>query len=114
MALDATPAAAHVTTPSGRVIAIAEGARLVCGRGPDADLVIPAGRGLSRRAGAITALTGGGPAYATRSIAMYIISVGFSDDAYGYASSIAMVLLVLTAVLALSITTVLRRREVSL
>jgi multiple sugar transport system permease protein len=45
---------------------------------------------------------------------MYIISVGFNDDAYGYASSIAMVLLVLTAVLALSITTVLRRREVSL
>jgi len=59
MALDATPAAAHVTTPSGRVIAIAEGTRLVFGRGPDADLVIPAGRGLSRRAGAITALTGG-------------------------------------------------------
>jgi ABC-type sugar transport system permease subunit len=62
----------------------------------------------------ITALTGGGPAYATRSIAMYIISVGFNDDAYGYASAIAMVLLVLTAVLALSITTVLRRREVNL
>ena len=62
----------------------------------------------------ITALTGGGPRYATRSVAMYIISVGFSDDAYGYASSIAMVLLVLTAVLALSITAVVRRREVSL
>ena len=59
MALDATPATAHVTTPSGRVIALAEGTRLVFGRGPDADLVIPAGRGLSRRAGAITALTGG-------------------------------------------------------
>ena len=42
----------------------------------------------------ITALTGGGPAFATRSIAMYIISVGFSNDAYGYASAIAMVLLV--------------------
>lgn len=62
----------------------------------------------------ITALTGGGPAYATRSIAMYIISVGFDNDDYGYASSIAMVLLVLTAALALSITTVLRRREVNL
>jgi ABC-type sugar transport system permease subunit len=62
----------------------------------------------------ITALTGGGPADATRSIAMYIISVGFNNDAYGYASAIAMVLLVLTAVLALSITTVLRRREVNL
>ena len=62
----------------------------------------------------ITALTGGGPAYATRSVAMYIISVGFTDDAYGYASAIAMVLLILTAVLALSVTSVLRRREVDL
>ena len=62
----------------------------------------------------LAALTGGGPAYATRSIAMYIINVGFSNDAYGYASAIAMVLLALTAVLALSVTTVLRRREVDL
>jgi hypothetical protein len=59
MALDSTPATAHVTTPSGRVIAIPEGTRLVFGRGPDADLVIPAGRGLSRRAGAISAAAGG-------------------------------------------------------
>jgi ABC-type sugar transport system permease subunit len=62
----------------------------------------------------IVALTGGGPAYSTRSIAMYIISVGFSDDAYGYASAIAMALLGLTAILALSVTTGLRRREVDL
>jgi ABC-type sugar transport system permease subunit len=62
----------------------------------------------------ITALTGGGPAYATRSIAMYIISVGFSNDAYGYASAIAMVLLALTAIIALSVTSVLRRREIDL
>jgi ABC-type sugar transport system permease subunit len=62
----------------------------------------------------ITALTGGGPAYSTRSVAMYIISVGFSNGAYGYASAIAMVLLALTAVIALTVTTVLRRREVDL
>ena len=62
----------------------------------------------------ITTLTGGGPAFSTQSVAMYIISVGFSNDAYGYASAIAMVLLALTAVLALSVTTVLRRREVDL
>jgi ABC-type sugar transport system permease subunit len=62
----------------------------------------------------LVALTGGGPAFSTRSIAMYIISVGFSNDAYGYASAIAMVLLALTAILALSVTTVLRRREVDL
>jgi ABC-type sugar transport system permease subunit len=62
----------------------------------------------------ITALTGGGPAFATESVAMYIINVGFNNDAYGYASAIAMALLVLTAVIALSVTTLLRRREVDL
>jgi len=59
MALDSAPATAHVTTPSGRVIVIPEGTRLVFGRGPDADLVISGGRGLSRRAGAISAVAGG-------------------------------------------------------
>jgi len=59
MALDSTQATAHVTTSSGRVIGIPDGTRLVFGRGPDADLVIPAGRGLSRRAGTITAAAGG-------------------------------------------------------
>jgi hypothetical protein len=59
MELDSTPATAHVTTPSGRVVGIPEGARLVFGRGPDADLVLAAGRGLSRRAGAISAVAGG-------------------------------------------------------
>ncbi len=53
------PATAHVTTPSGTVTAIPEGTKLVFGRGPDADLVISAGRGLSRRAGAISAVAGG-------------------------------------------------------
>src|SRR2546430_11863865 len=38
---------------------IPEGGRLVFGRGPDADLTIAAGRGLSRRAGVITAMAGG-------------------------------------------------------
>jgi len=41
------------------VIGLPEGTRLVFGRGPDADLVIPAGRGLSRRAGIITAVADG-------------------------------------------------------
>jgi hypothetical protein len=59
MAPDPTAAAAHVTTPSGAVTAIPPGTRLVFGRGPDADLVIPAGRGLSRRAGVISAVGGG-------------------------------------------------------
>src|ERR1022692_1869231 len=60
MTLDSiTPAAAHVAAPSGRVIAMPEGSRLVFGRGPDADLTISAGRGLSRRAGVVTAVSGG-------------------------------------------------------
>src|SRR5258708_29198233 len=49
----------RVTTPSGETVQFSEGRRLVFGRGPDADLVISAGRGLSRRAGMITALAGG-------------------------------------------------------
>jgi len=53
------PAAARVTTPSGLVLGIPEGSRLVFGRGPDADLTIAAGRGLSRRAGVISAVAGG-------------------------------------------------------
>jgi hypothetical protein len=59
MAPESIPATAHVTTPDGRVMGIPEGGRLVFGRGPDADLVISAGRGLSRRAGAISAVAGG-------------------------------------------------------
>ena len=59
MASDPAVAYAHVTMPSGRVIGIPDGGRLVFGRGPDADLVISAGRGLSRRAGLISAMAGG-------------------------------------------------------
>ncbi|MGO9079959.1 MAG: hypothetical protein ACLQDY_13085 [Streptosporangiaceae bacterium] len=59
MALASTQATTHVTTPSGRVIPVPVGSRLVFGRGPDADLVIPSGRGMSRRAGAISAVAGG-------------------------------------------------------
>lgn len=58
MAVDSVTKA-HVTTPSGRVIGIPDGTSLVFGRGPDADLVIAGGRGLSRRAGLITAMAGG-------------------------------------------------------
>ncbi|MCW2940904.1 MAG: hypothetical protein JWN00_3889 [Actinomycetia bacterium] len=52
-------AVGRVTTPSGETVQFSEGRRLVFGRGPDADLVIAAGRGLSRRAGMISALAGG-------------------------------------------------------
>jgi hypothetical protein len=50
---------AHVTSPDGNVTPIPDGTRLVFGRGPDADLIVPAGLGLSRRAGVISAVAGG-------------------------------------------------------
>jgi hypothetical protein len=51
--------AAHVSTASGQVIRLAAGGQLVFGRGPEVDLAISAGRGLSRRAGLITATPDG-------------------------------------------------------
>jgi hypothetical protein len=59
MTVESAGATAHVTTPAGRTIGIPAGSCLVFGRGPDADLIIPAGRGLSRRAGIISAMAGG-------------------------------------------------------
>lgn len=62
----------------------------------------------------ITVLTGGGPAFATQSAAQYIVQVAFTSDEFGYASAVAIALLAISAVLALSLTHVLRRREVNL
>ncbi|MFE4369717.1 carbohydrate ABC transporter permease [Streptomyces sp. NPDC056835] len=62
----------------------------------------------------IAALTGGGPADSTKSTAFYLISVAFTDNRFGYASSIAMFLLVLTAVVSYGVTALLRRRETNL
>ena len=60
MASPLSPVTVHVTTAGGRVAAVPPGGRLVFGRGQDVDLVVPAGRGLSRRAGLISAVEGGG------------------------------------------------------
>ncbi|MEW2238865.1 sugar ABC transporter permease [Streptomyces sp. NPDC026666] len=62
----------------------------------------------------IAVLTGGGPAESTQSTAFYLISVAFTDNRFGYASSIAMFLLVLTAVVSYGVTALLRRREANL
>jgi ABC-type sugar transport system permease subunit len=62
----------------------------------------------------IVALTGGGPAFATQSTALYIINLAFTDDRFGYASAVAMLLLAVSAIIALSVTCLLRRREVDL
>jgi len=47
MASPLSPVTVHVTTAGGRVAAVPPGGRLVFGRGPDVDLVVPAGRGLA-------------------------------------------------------------------
>ncbi|MFB7271068.1 carbohydrate ABC transporter permease [Streptomyces sp. NPDC056244] len=62
----------------------------------------------------IAVLTGGGPAESTQSTAFYLISVAFTDNRFGYASSIAMFLLALTAVVSYGVTALLRRRETNL
>jgi hypothetical protein len=80
MTLDPAPATAmaHVTSPAGAVVAIPEGTQLVFGRGPDADLIVPAGRGLSRRAGVISAVAGGAwVANISRTHALYAEGDGY-------------------------------------
>jgi hypothetical protein len=73
-----TTALAHVTSPAGAVIAIPAGCRVVFGRGPDADLIVPAGRGLSRRAGVISAVAGGAwVANISRTHALYAEGDGY-------------------------------------
>jgi ABC-type sugar transport system permease subunit len=62
----------------------------------------------------IAVLTSGGPANSTQSTALYIIQLAFTDDRYGYASAVAMLLLVVSTAIALSVTALLRRREVDL
>ena len=62
----------------------------------------------------IAVLTGGGPANSTQTTAFYLITVAFTTNRFGYASAIAILLLVLTTVIAYSLTGLLRRREADL
>ena len=55
----AVAVSAHVSTASGQEVRIAEGSQLVFGRGPEVDLAVAAGRGLSRRAGIVAAIPAG-------------------------------------------------------
>ena len=78
MTQDSAPPSAHVTSPEGAVTGIPEGTRLVFGRGPDVDLVIGAGLGLSRRAGVISAVAGGAwVANISRTHALYAEGDGY-------------------------------------
>jgi len=72
------PVAAHVSTVSGQVIRLTEGSQLVFGRGPEVDLAISAGRGLSRRAGVIAATPEGAwIANISRTHALYVAGDGY-------------------------------------
>jgi hypothetical protein len=70
--------AAHVSTVSGQVIRLNEGSQLVFGRGPEVDLAISAGRGLSRRAGVIAATPDGAwIANISQTHALYVAGDGY-------------------------------------
>jgi hypothetical protein len=57
---------------------VGEGTRLVFGRGPGVDLIVAAGRGLSRRAGLVTAMaTGAWIANISRTHALYVEGDGY-------------------------------------
>jgi hypothetical protein len=68
----------HISTASGQKVLVAEGARLVFGRGPGVDLIVAAGRGLSRRAGLMTAMPAGAwIANISRTHALYVEGDGY-------------------------------------
>src|SRR6185312_7881415 len=72
------PLSSHVSTASGQKMPVAEGTRLVFGRGPGVDLIVAAGRGLSRRAGLVTAMPAGvWIANISRTHALYVEGEGY-------------------------------------
>ena len=72
------PLSSHVSTASGQKILVAEGTRLVFGRGPGVNLIVAAGRGLSRRAGLVTAMAAGAwIANISRTHALYVEGDGY-------------------------------------
>ena len=72
------PLSSHVSTAAGQKMLVAEGTRLVFGRGPGVDLIVAAGRGLSRRAGLVTAMAAGAwIANISRTHALYVEGDGY-------------------------------------
>jgi hypothetical protein len=72
------PLSSHISTASGQKVLVADGTRLVFGRGPGVDLIVAAGRGLSRRAGLVTAMAAGTwIANISRTHALYVEGEGY-------------------------------------
>ena len=67
-----------IGTSSGQSVRMSDGSRLLFGRGPSVDLVVTAGRGLSRRAGLIMAMPAGAwIANMSRMHALYVEGEGY-------------------------------------
>ncbi|RMF00562.1 MAG: sugar ABC transporter permease [Chloroflexi bacterium] len=60
----------------------------------------------------VAVLTGGGPGFRTETLSYYIIRVAFSNNQLGYASTIAVFLFVVTALISGVVVTGLKKREV--
>jgi len=60
----------------------------------------------------ILLMTKGGPGFSTESISYVIFNESFGKLNYGYGSSLAVVLLIITVIVSFILTSVLRRREV--
>jgi multiple sugar transport system permease protein/raffinose/stachyose/melibiose transport system permease protein len=67
--------------------------------------------GMMREYDRVAVLTSGGPAGSTETIAYQVVRVGFSANRLGYASSLAVYMLIVVGVLAVSLTIYLRKRE---
>jgi ABC-type sugar transport system permease subunit len=61
----------------------------------------------------VAVLTGGGPGFRTETLSYYIIRVAFSNNQLGYASAIAVILFMITAVISAVVVTGLKKREVN-
>jgi raffinose/stachyose/melibiose transport system permease protein len=61
----------------------------------------------------ILVMTQGGPVNSTQSLSYVIYQESFSQLHFGYGTAIAVILLVITVIVAFALTTVLRRREVA-
>src|SRR3984893_14468462 len=67
--------------------------------------------GMMREYDRVAVLTSGGPAGSTETIAYQVVRVGFSANRLSYASSLAVYMLIVVGVLAVSLTIYLRKRE---
>ncbi len=67
--------------------------------------------GMMREYDRVAVLTSGGPAGSSETIAYQVVKVGFSANRLSYASSLAVYMLIIVGVLAVSLTVYLRKRE---